>query len=177
MGDFCLREHAGRASFRCMKRRILGIDPGYGRCGFAIIEGSGSAWSCVAHGVMVTSKDLPLERRLLEIATDLDGIIAQHEPTVLVVEQLFFAKSTTTALKVAEARGVITMTAAKHHMEVIHVLPNEVKLALTGYGGADKKQMQEMVKVAFGLKEAPKPDDAADALAIALTGATKARYG
>ncbi len=157
-------------------RRILGIDPGYGRCGFAVIEAVGGSYTCLTHGVISTSKGLELELRLLEIARDLERVIDAYKPSVLVIEQLFFAKSTTTALKVAEARGVITMTGAKHGMEVIHVKPNEVKLALTGYGGADKRQMQEMVRIAFGLKEIPKPDDAADALAVALTGATKARF-
>lgn len=156
--------------------RILGIDPGYGRCGFAVIEGSGIQYQCLIHGVFTTSKGEALERRLLEITRDLEQIIDSYKPEMLVIEELFFAKNTTTALKVAEARGVITMTAAKHGMEVIHVKPNEVKLAVTGYGTADKRQMQEMVKMAFKLESIPKPDDAADALAVALTGATKARY-
>lgn len=156
--------------------RVLGIDPGYGRCGFAVIEGSGSRYACVTHGVITTSKDLPLEQRLLEIAIDVEAIIDLYKPSILVIEQLFFAKSTTTALKVSEARGVITMIAAKHRMQVIHVKPNEIKLALTGYGAADKQQMQEMVRIAFNLKTVPKPDDAADALAVALTGATKAVF-
>ena len=156
--------------------RILGIDPGYGRCGFAVIEGSGASYRCLIHGVFTTSKGEALERRLLEISKDLEEVITSFRPEILVIEELFFAKSTTTALKVAEARGVITMIAARHNMEVVHVKPNEVKLAVTGYGSADKRQMQEMVKMAFKLNAIPKPDDAADALAVALTGATKARY-
>jgi crossover junction endodeoxyribonuclease RuvC len=156
--------------------RILGIDPGYGRCGFAVIEGSGVSYKCLIHGVITTSKGETLERRLLEIGRDLEDIIENYQPEKMAIEQLFFAKSTTTALKVAEARGVITMIAAKYELEVVHVKPNEVKLAVAGYGGADKRQIQEMVKVAFKLDAVPKPDDAADALAVALTGATKARY-
>lgn len=155
------------------KNIILGIDPGYGRCGFGVICDQGADWSCVTHGVITTQAgdDHPL--RLKEIAADVRSILAQHQPNAVVIEELFFAKSTTTALKVSQVRGIIMMIAAEHHLPVIEVKPAEVKLALTGYGNADKKQMQEMVKTVFGFREIPKPDDAADALAIAWTGAAK----
>jgi len=155
---------------------IIGIDPGYGRCGFGLIQEAGQDWRCVTHGVITTTKETPHPQRLAEIAADLRSIIAAHQPTILVIEELFFAKSTTTALKVAEVRGVVMALAHELGLTVIEVKPNEVKMALTGYGRADKQQVQEMVKTIFGFKEVPKPDDAADALAIAWTGATKIRY-
>ena len=155
---------------------ILGIDPGYGRCGFGVIAEGVRDWRVVTHGVITTAKqDFPA--RLLELATDIEALIVQHQPTVLAIEELFFSKSTTTALKVAEARGAIMMTAQKHALSVIEVKPNEVKLAMTGYGRADKAQVQEMVKTVFHLKAIPKPDDAADALAVAWTAAAKQHYG
>lgn len=154
-------------------RIILGIDPGYGRCGFGVIQEQGSGWRVLGHGVMTTTAGTDHADRLLEISRDLTSIIKKYHPTVLVIEELFFAKSTTTALKVAEARGVILVKAAEAGVEIVQVKPNEVKLALTGYGKADKRQMQQMVKTVFELKTVPKPDDAADALAIAWTGVSK----
>ena len=113
---------------------------------------------------------------MLEIATDVESLSDLHKPDVVAIEELFFAQNTTTGLKVAEARGVITFLAQKHGLEIIDVKPTEVKLAITGYGKADKAQVQEMVKTVFKLKAIPKPDDAADALAVAWTAAGKARY-
>lgn len=155
---------------------ILGIDPGYGRCGFGIIKGRGADFICVTHGVITTKPGLDHKDRLLEIAEDLELIIDKHKPETLVIEELFFSKSTTTALKVAEVRGVIMMLAARSGLNVVEVKPNEVKMAVTGYGKADKIQMQEMVKTIFGFSEVPKPDDAADALAVAWTGAGMLKY-
>lgn len=155
---------------------VLGIDPGYDRCGFGIIKGSGMDWAHVAHGVVTTSKEETHAERLAELARDMEVIFEKYRIDLMVIEELFFAKSTTTALKVAEARGVLRMLAARQGIEVIEVKPNEVKLAMTGHGRADKKQIQEMVKMALKLRQIPKPDDAADALGIALTGAGKARF-
>ncbi len=162
-----------------MSDRILGIDPGYGRCGFGLIESrdqSGSQWQVITHGVITTPAGLPHADRLREISRDVDQILTEHKPSKFVIEELFFAKSTTTALKVAEARGVVIARAAEKGVEVIEVKPNEVKLAVTGYGKADKRQVQEMVKTIFSLSEIPKPDDAADALAIAWTGANRSVF-
>lgn len=157
-----------------MKARIIiGIDPGYGRCGFGVIIEAGRDWRVLGHGVMITEKASEHGDRLVEIAQDFVGLIKQYQPQELIIEELFFAKSTTTALKVAEARGIILLKAKEFGLSVVEVKPNEVKMALTGYGAADKAQMQEMVKIVFKLSEIPKPDDAADALAIAWTGATK----
>ncbi len=157
--------------------RVLGIDPGFGRCGFGVIELQGRDWKCVHHGVITSDAGLDFEIRLLEIGRDVQELIETFKPQALALEELFFAKSTTTALQVAEVRGMIQYLAAKAGVEVIGVKPNEVKVAVTGYGKADKHQVQEMVKTVFGLKEVPKPDDAADALAIAWTGAQKLRFG
>ncbi len=154
----------------------LGIDPGYGRCGFGIVRFEGNSVKSLSHGVITTKKETDFSYRLAEIAHDVEALIAQFNPTVLVIEELFFAQSTTTALKVAEVRGMIRMIAARKGMKIIEVKPIEVKLALTGYGRADKKQMQQMVKEVFCLKHIPKLDDAADALAIAWTGVSKAQY-
>lgn len=153
--------------------RILGIDPGYGRLGYAIIDVVRGRPKAVTYGVITTEKELSMPERLLEIAADVRGVIGKWKPERLVIEELFFAKSTTTALKVAEVRGVIFLLGAEAGLEVFEVKPNAVKLALTGYGKADKRQMQDMVKVVFDLKKAPKIDDAADALAIAWCGAVK----
>ncbi len=149
-------------------RRILGIDPGYERCGFGVIEGG----KALAYGVITTPKG-EIADRLREIAVDLRAIIKKHKPDALVIEDLFFSKSVTTAMKVAMVRGVVMLLAVENGMTVLEVKPNEVKLALTGYGRADKKQMQAMVKTVFKLKTVPRPDDAADALAIAWCGSNR----
>ena len=155
---------------------VIGIDPGYDRCGFGIIKGSGMDWVSVGYGVINTKADVDFSERLRELAEDFESILKKYKPDHVIIEELFFAKSTTTALKVAEARGVLRMLAAKKGIEVIEVKPNEVKLALTGSGRAEKRQVQEMVKTTLKLKKVPTPDDAADALAVAITGATKASY-
>lgn len=168
--------HASGFWFACYDipvMRILGIDPGYGRLGYAIIDVVRGRPKAVTYGVITTEKGLSMPERLLEIAADVRGVIGKWKPERLVIEELFFAKSTTTALKVAEVRGVIFLLGAEAGLEVVEVKPNAVKLALTGYGKADKRQMQDMVKVVFDLKKAPKIDDAADALAIAWCGAVK----
>jgi crossover junction endodeoxyribonuclease RuvC len=152
--------------------RILGIDPGYGRLGYAVIEVVKGKSKALTYGVITTEKGMKTPDRLLEIAADVRGIMKKYSPEKMVIEDLFFSKSVTTALKVAEVRGVMFLIAAESNLDVVEVKPNAAKLALTGYGKADKRQMQDMVKVVFDLKKAPKIDDAADALAIAWTGAT-----
>lgn len=154
-------------------RIVLGIDPGYGRLGFGVIEVTPGKPKSLCHGVITTEAHGKTTDRLREIAADLRSLIERHQPQLLVIEELFFAKNTTTALKVAEVRGVVFLLAGEAGIEVVEVKPNEVKMATTGYGRADKRQMQEMVKVIFGLTVIPKPDDAADALAIAFTGASR----
>ncbi len=152
--------------------KILGIDPGYHRCGYGIIEHKANKSTVVDHGCIETNPKLPLAERLLAIQKQLDKLIKKHQPEKIGIEELFFAKNAKTALKVAAARGVILVTAVKSKAQIIELTPNQVKLAITGYGAADKRQVQEMVKLMLKLAEIPKPDDAADALAIALTAAT-----
>ena len=153
------------------QRIVLGIDPGYGRLGFGVIR-CGTKVEALAHGVITTATHGEPASRLREIAADLRVVLTKYRPDLLVLEEIFFAKSTTTALKVAEARGVVMLLAAEAGVPIVNVKPNEVKLAVTGYGRADKRQIQQMVKTIFALASVPRPDDAADALAIAYTGAS-----
>lgn len=150
---------------------ILGIDPGIGRMGWGIAKKSGSKISAVAYGCLETPKNSDHGLRLQLIKSKLAEIIREHKPEVIGIEKLFFQKNVKTASAVAEARGVIMLIASESGARVIEIGPGQVKQALTGYGNADKKQMQQMVKIIFKLKEIPKPDDAADALAIAYAAA------
>lgn len=152
--------------------KILGIDPGYGRCGYGIIEQIGQKQELVTYGCIETSSKLPHLERLMTIAEEINKLVLLHKPEKAGVEDLFFAKNKTTALKVAEARGVILLTLAKNNLEILELTPNQIKQAMTGYGNADKKQMQQMVKISLKLDKIPEPDDAADAVAIAITTAT-----
>ena len=145
--------------------KILGIDPGTGICGFGVIQGR----QALDFGVITTPAHTPLPDRLLDIYESLQEIIRTHQPAVLAVEKLFFKQNITTGITVAEARGVVILVARQHNLPIFEYAPNEVKKALTGYGLADKKQMQEMVRQHLNLKTAPQPDDAADALAVAIT--------
>ncbi len=154
-------------------RRILGIDPGYGRLGYGVLDVAGAKSTFVACGVITTPANTPSMDRLQEIAKDVRAIIAKYQPSEMVIEELFFGQSSTTALKVAEVRGVLLLLAAEHQLIVREVKPVEVKMALTGYGRAKKQDMQAMIARVLGLSSPPKPDDAADALAIAWVGAGK----
>ena len=150
---------------------ILGIDPGIGRVGYGIIEKLGSKIAAVTYGCIETPKTDDHGLRLQMIKTDLGKIIREHKPEVIGVEKLFFQKNIKTATVVGEARGVILLLASESGAKVVEVGPGQVKQALTGYGSADKKQMQQMVKIIFKLEKIPKPDDAADALAVAYAAA------
>lgn len=148
--------------------RILGIDPGFGRMGYGIVEQKGSDWRCLEYGCIETDpKEIFLER-LAEIHRELEKMIKEFKPTRMAVEELFFFKNATTAIQVAQARGVILLTAIENGLKVDEFTPLEVKQAMTGYGRAEKGQMQKMVQTILGMKEPIKSDDAADALAIAL---------
>lgn len=149
--------------------RIIGIDPGTGILGFGVIDRNGSKSSLVDAGVIRTPVKQPDYERLATIYDELSGILAQHKPTVMVVEQLFFAKNVTTAMSVSQARGVVLLLGKQQKLRLVEFTPLQIKQALTGYGRADKSQIQEMVRLQLGLKEVPKPDDCADALAAALT--------
>lgn len=149
--------------------RILGIDPGFGRVGFGIIEGNKNLWKPVVYGCIETDPKKTLVERLTDISHELNRIIKKYQPTMSAVEELFFAKNVTTALSVAQARGVILLSLSQAALPIHEYTPNEVKQTVSGTGRADKQQMQRMVQMHLGLKAIPKPDDAADALAVALT--------
>lgn len=156
--------------------RILGIDPGTGIMGFGVID-SGRQPKMIDAGVIRTKVHQPEPERLVIIYDALQEIVKLNKPEVVSVEKLFFAKNVTTAMSVAQARGVVLLVAQQHGLPIFEYTPMQIKLSLTGYGKADKKQMQEMVKILLKLKEVPKPDDCADALAAALTYAAHASLG
>ncbi len=157
--------------------RILGIDPGTGILGFGVIDVDAKGKTqLVDAGVIRTPVKEDDAVRLLTIYEELTDIIAQAKPTVMSVEKLFFARNVTTAMTVAQARGVVLLAGQQAGLALFEYTPMQIKQAITGYGRADKKQMQEMVRVLLGLKQAPQPDDAADALAAALTYASTARF-
>lgn len=153
--------------------RILGIDPGTGICGFGVIEGK----KMIDCGVISTPPRTPLPDRLLDIYESMHEVIKQNQPDVVSIEKLFFSKNITTGITVAEARGVILLVCKQHNLPTFEYTPNEIKKVLTGYGSADKKQVQEMVRLHLKLEQVPKPDDAADALAAAITHSLMQNYG
>jgi len=148
--------------------RIIGIDPGTGILGFGVIDSARGATKLVTAGVITTPAHTPLPERLEEIYDGLTEIIAETSPAIMVIEKLFFNQNVTTAISVAQARGVAMLTGRQAKLEIIEYTPLQIKQAMTGYGRADKKQIQEMVRLQLGLSEAPKPDDCADALAAAI---------
>lgn len=149
-------------------RRILGIDPGTGILGWGLIEMSGQKVTPLKYGCVRTPTNHPKMDRLIHIFRSLSDIIEKNKPDEVAIEELFFFKNQTTVISVAEARGVAIVAALQFDIPVFEYTPLQIKQALTGYGRADKKQMQEMVRVVCGLKECPQPDDAADAIAIAI---------
>jgi len=157
-------------------QRILGIDPGFGRVGFGIIEKQGSEWVHVAHGLIETSPKKTFVERILEIHQTLEKIIKHYKPTHAGLEELFFYKNVTTAIQVGQARGVILLTLVQAGIPVDEFTPLEVKQSLTGYGRAEKGQIQKMVIMVLKLKEKKLQDDAADALAIALTAGQMLKF-
>ena len=147
---------------------ILGIDPGTAAMGYGVVERTGGRLRAIDHGCLVTSPDLPMPERLLAIHGLLDDLMALHQPAIVAVERLFFSRNAQTAMAVGQARGVVLLAAAQHGRPVREATPNEVKSAIAGYGAADKEQVQRMVQLVLGMAELPRPDDAADALAIAV---------
>lgn len=152
--------------------RVIGIDPGTGILGFGVVESDGRKHQVVDAGVIRTPVKEDDAVRLQTIFEELSDIIAQTKPTEMAVEKLFFAQNVTTAMTVAQARGVVLLAAKQAGLGIHEYTPLQIKQSLTGYGRAEKKQMQEMVRVLLGLKEVPKPDDCADALAAALVYAS-----
>jgi crossover junction endodeoxyribonuclease RuvC len=150
--------------------KILGIDPGTGILGFGVVSFTTSQNPhMVTAGVIKTPAHTPLHERLVEIYNGLTEIINETKPDAVSIEKLFFAQNITTAISVSHARGVAMLVAAQASVPIFEYTPLQIKQTLTGYGRADKKQIQEMVKLHLGLKQIPKPDDAADALAAAIT--------
>ena len=155
--------------------RIIGIDPGTGILGFGVIDVDGQKARLVDAGVIRTPVKEDDAVRLETIYQELTDIIVQTKPNIMSVEKLFFARNVTTAMTVSQARGVVLLCARLAGLEIFEYTPMQIKQSVTGYGKADKKQMQEMVRILLKLKDVPKPDDAADALAAALTHASSAR--
>jgi crossover junction endodeoxyribonuclease RuvC len=153
--------------------RILGIDPGTATVGWGVIESVGGKTTSIAFGHISTDKELAPEKRLAEITDDLKAIIKRYKPEEAAVEELFFFKNQKTIISVAQARGVILLTLENLRVSIFGYTPLEVKQALTNYGRADKSQVQLMVKALLKLPSIPKPDDTADALAIALCHASR----
>lgn len=154
---------------------ILGIDPGLASVGFGTVEmktlggKTKDAFTCLEYGLIKTASDSPRGDRLKKINNELSRLIKKYKPEIMVIERLYFFKNLKTALPVSQAVGVILLTAAKNNLPVCEFTPLQVKMTITGYGRAEKKDIQEKIKSMLRLKEIPKPDDAADALAIAIT--------
>lgn len=149
--------------------RVIGIDPGTAIVGFGVIEYVEKKYNVIDYGCIFTDKSLSLEERLLIIFNQLESIIEKYKPDEMAIEELFFFKNSKTVISVGQARGVIVLTGMKNNLKIAGYTPLQVKMGITGYGKAEKKQVQEMVARILKLDEIPKPDDAADALAIALT--------
>ncbi|GDX41368.1 crossover junction endodeoxyribonuclease RuvC [Armatimonadota bacterium] len=153
---------------------IIGIDPGTATTGYGVVEKKGSVLKHITHGAITTPKEDVIEERLHTIYNRLNALLDEYEPEVLALEKLFFGNNVTTALTVGRSVGVIMLAAVQRQIPCFEYRPVEVKLAVTGYGGAEKRQIQIMVKQLLGLPQIPKPDDAADALAIAICHAHSA---
>jgi crossover junction endodeoxyribonuclease RuvC len=149
---------------------VLGIDPGLADTGYGLIEkGKGGKISCLAYGSIKTKAGLPTAERLELLSDELEKIIKKYGPALAAVEELFFQNNAKTAIAVGQARGAILLTCRKNKIPLTEMTPLQVKQTISGYGRADKIQVQRMVKLLLNLKEIPKPDDAADALAIAIS--------
>jgi len=157
--------------------KVLGIDPGTAALGYGIVERTGSRLRAIDDGCLVTSPDLPLPERLLAVHRLVVDLIELHAPDLVAVERLFFSRNAQTAFAVGQARGVVLLAAAAAGVAVREATPNEVKSAVAGYGAADKEQVGRMVAIVLGLAAPPVPDDAADALAVAIWAANSERAG
>lgn len=147
---------------------ILGIDPGYAIVGYGVLEFDGNKFKVIEYGAVTTDASMNMFDRLKSIYDDINDIIERTKPHFMAIEELFFNSNQKTAINVAQARGVLLLAAMNHSVEIFEYTPLQVKQAVAGYGRADKNQVQQMVKLLLGLKEVPKPDDTADAVAIAI---------
>jgi len=156
---------------------VLGIDPGTATTGFGLVrERTDGGLEMVAFGIISTPKDEAAHLRLVQLYDEMKKLIKRHKPDSVGVEKLFFQRNISTAIAVGQARGVVMLAIAQAGLDVAEYTPNEVKQAVAGYGSADKRQVQEMVRVLLSMPSIPKPDDAADALAIAITHIHTRRY-
>jgi crossover junction endodeoxyribonuclease RuvC len=156
--------------------RVLGIDPGTAITGYGIVEGEGDSLTLVTYGAITTPANQPLPQRLQQIYRQLQALIAEWHPQSAAVEELFFSKNARTALVVGHARGVALLAITNAGLPIQEYKPAEVKQAVAGYGGAPKDQVQGMVQLLLGLEDIPRPDDAADALAVAICHFHSARW-
>ena len=147
---------------------IIGIDPGTATTGYGVIKSKGRQYECLSYGTIDTSPKWKPEDRLQKIGEDFNRLLNEYNPSVMAIENLFFFKNVKTALPVSQARGVFLMLAAQKGLQVHEYTPLQAKMATVGYGKAEKRQVQEMVKILLNLDDIPKPNDAADALAVAI---------
>jgi len=155
---------------------ILGIDPGFARVGWAVLKSQNSNVKCQNYGCIETSKDTASQERLVDVYRQICKLIKKYKPEAMAIEELFFTNNAKTAFKVGEARGVIILSAAIQKIPVFSYTPLQVKIAVTGYGQADKVQVGKMVRAILKLKELPKLDDTVDAIAVALTHAFTKKF-
>ncbi len=155
---------------------ILGIDPGYGITGYGVVVSENSTLKCLDYGVIRTAAGDEFSQRIKTINCELKQIIKKYKPDLIGIEDLFFYKNVTTAIKVGQARGVIMLTAVIENVPIVEFTPLQVKQAITNYGRAGKAQVQQMVKILLALNKIPTPDDAADALAIAICAANTYKF-
>jgi crossover junction endodeoxyribonuclease RuvC len=155
----------------------LGLDPGTATTGYGLVHlAPDGGLLAVKYGVITTPKDTPAPERLSTLYDQLQDLLREHRPETVAVEKLFFQRNVTTAIAVGQARGVMLLALAQAGLDVFEYTPNEIKQAVAGYGSADKRQVQEMVRVLLALEDIPRPDDAADALAVAITHLNTNRY-
>lgn len=150
-------------------QRILGLDPGIARTGFAVLERRGSEQKLLVYGCINTERHSDYNKRLLQLEYEMNEILSTYKPAVAALEKLFFHKNTTTAMGVGQARGVLLLSLLKYGIVPLEFTPQKIKSSVTGYGKAEKRQVQKMVQLLLHLPTIPKPDDAADAIAVALT--------
>ncbi len=151
----------------------LGIDPGTATTGYGVVAEKEGVLTCLKYGVVETDKSLSPSRRLNDLSTKIDALIREFSPDLLAIENVYFFKNSKTAIPVSQAKGAVMLTAEKTGTSVCEFTPLEIKMSITGYGRADKKQVQEMIKIMLNLKEKPAPSDAADALGAAICGIIK----
>lgn len=157
-------------------KRILGIDPGYAIVGFGVLDYDGIKFNAVKYGAIITDAGTPFDKRLRAIHEDMEFIINTYKPDCMAIERLYFTTNQKTAIDVAQARGVTVLSAAARGIPISEYTPLQVKQAVVGYGKAEKKQVMEMTRQLLGLAKIPKPDDAADALAIAICHGHSTRF-